>query len=230
MDPPDLTNNNDSSPTNAQLAVFLSDAYRDIESLRRDLAISRKRAERAERQLIALGSDSTGSPSAHHNGNPQDQQQKTLKLIEEYEDRISQAEMARDEAEARRRVVQESWEQLEAYLTLVESRAKDARMAFTRISDGSVASLPLLPAPPISGSLSIHSSSQLMARPNIPTRQQSRSQRHFLALPSHPIQNLSPSTGARRPRTLGLDGMYNAAQPPSKRSRANTDDQRRDLD
>ena len=64
----------------------------------------------------------------------------------------------RDEAEARRCVVQESWEQLEAYLTLVESRVKDARMAFTRISERSMASLFLLPAP-ISGSLSLHSSS-----------------------------------------------------------------------
>ena len=45
-----------------------------------------------------------------------------------------------NEAEAHRCMVQENWEQLEAYLTLIESRAKDARIAFTCISDGSLAS------------------------------------------------------------------------------------------
>ena len=76
------------------------------------------------------------------------------------------------------------------------------------------------------------SSSQIMASPNAPSQQHSR-RRHSAAFPAllpHPIPNpnptLSPSAGTRRPRTPSLDGLYNATQPPSKRSRANNDDQR----
>jgi len=250
MDPPEVLDSepphiHPSSPptSNTQLAALLSDAFREADSLRRELSIVRKRAEKAERLVQALTPDPTGSPSAHQNGNPQDQKQTVKMLIEDYEERLAQAEIAREEAETRRRVAQESWEQVERYLVLVESRAKDARIAFTRISEGSVAPLVLPPLPPhIStggGSLSTYppsSSSQIMAPPNVPSRQHSRhhqSSRHsaaFPILPPHPIPNpnpnLSPSAGTRRPRTPSMDGLYNAAQPPPKRSRANTDDQR----
>ena len=135
-------------------------------------------------------------------------------------------------------MAQENWEQIERYLSLLESRAKDARIAFARTSEGSVASLVLPPLPPHigagGGSLSTYppsSSSQVMAPPTVPSRQHSRHQssRAFPALPPHPIPNpdhLSPSAGTRRPRTPSMDGLYNSAQPPPKRSRANTDEQR----
>ena len=249
MDPPEVIDSPhllpSSPPTsNTQLAALLSEAFRDVDSLRRDLTVAKKRAEKAERLIQTLTSDPTGSPSAHPNGNPQDQQQKhaqTVKrLIEDYEDRLAQAEMAREEAEARRRVMQESWEQVDRYLALAESRTKDARIAFTRISEGSVAPLVLPLLPPhigsAGGSLSTYppsSSSQVMAPPNVPSRQHSRHQqssRAFPSLPPHPIPNLSPNlspnAGTRRPRTPSMDGLYNSAQPPPKRSRANTDEQR----
>ena len=247
MDPPEPVESspNSSPPTsNAQLAALLSDAFRDADALRRELSITRKRVEKAERLIQNLTSDSTSSPP---NGNPQEQQHQqaqrhaqTIKLLtEDYEDRLAQAELARDEADSRRRLIQDSWEQVERYLALVESRAKDARIAFARISEGSVASLALPPLPTHigtgAGSLSTYppsSSSQMMAPPNVPSRQHSR-HRHsaaFPALPPHPIPNpnpnMSPSAGTRRPRTPSLDGLYNATQPPSKRSRTNTDDQR----
>lgn len=245
MDPPEVLDSPhivpSSPPTsNTQLAALLSDTFREIDSVRRDLAIAKKRAEKAERLIQTLTSDSAGSPSTHPNGNPQDQQQKhaqTLKrLFEEYEDKLAQAEMAREESEARRRVTQESWEQVERYFALVDSRSKDARIAFTRFLEGSVASLALPPLPPHigtgGGSLSIYPPSS-MAPPNVPSRQHSRHQqssRAFPALPPHPIPNpspnLSPNTGTRRPRTPSMDGLYNATQPPPKRSRANTDEQR----
>jgi hypothetical protein len=56
--------------------------------------------------------------------------------------------MAREEAETRRRVAQESRDQIERYLSLVKSRAKDARIAFARISEGSLVPLVLPPLPP----------------------------------------------------------------------------------
>lgn len=243
MDPPDLLDSPrplpSSPPTsNSQLAALLSDAFRDIDALRRDLAIAKKRAEKAERLIQTLTSDPSASPTT------QDLQQKhaqTVKrLIDDYEERLGQAEMAREEADTRRRLAQESWDQIERYLSLVESRAKDARIAFTRISEGGSMTplvLPLLP-PHIGaggGSLSTYppsSSSQIMAPPTVPSRQHSRHQqstRAFPALPPHPIPNpdhLSPNAGTRRPRTPSMDGLYNAAQPPPKRSRANTDEQR----
>ena len=244
MDPPEVLDSPHALPSspptsNTQLAALLSDAFRDLDTLRRDLAISKKRAEKAERLIQTLTSDPTGSPP---NGNPQDQQQKhaqiVKRLVEDYEDRLAQAEIAREEAEARRRAAQENWEQIERYLSLLESRAKDARIAFARTSEGSVASLVLPPLPPHigagGGSLSTYppsSSSQVMAPPTVPSRQHSRHQssRAFPALPPHPIPNpdhLSPSAGTRRPRTPSMDGLYNSAQPPPKRSRANTDEQR----
>jgi hypothetical protein len=66
---------------------------------------------------------------------------------------------------------------------------------------------------------------------NISSRQHSRHQQssRFSALPPHPIPNpdhLSPNASNRRPRTPSMDRLYNATQPPPKRSRANTDEQR----
>jgi hypothetical protein len=238
MDPPDVLNFPhplpSSPPTsNSRLAALLQDAFREVDALRRDLAIAKKRAEKAERLIQTLTSDPSASPPNQH------QRQNTVKrVIDDYEDRLTQAEMARDDAEARRRVAQDSWDQVERYLSLVESRAKDARIAFTRVSESS---LPLvLPSfPPhfgAAGSLSSYppsSSSQVMAPPTVPSRQHSRHQqssRAFPVLPPHPIPNhdhLSPNAGTRRPRTPSMDGIYNNAQPPPKRSRATTDEQRR---
>jgi hypothetical protein len=182
MDPPDVLDSPrplpSSPPTsNTQLAALLSEAFREIDALKRDLAIAKKRAERAERLVQTLNSDPSSSPP-----NQDQQHAQTLKrLIEDYEDRLAQAEMAREDAEARRRVAQESWEQTERYISLVESRAKDARIAFARVSEGSLVPLVLPPLPPHigagGGSLSTYppsSSSQVMAPPTVPSRQHSR--------------------------------------------------------
>ncbi|KAF8815492.1 hypothetical protein BYT27DRAFT_7249155 [Phlegmacium glaucopus] len=236
MDPQEVS----PQTSNSQLAALLAEAFRDVDSLRRELSVTRKRAERAERLLQALNLDPTGSPpSAHPNGDQQVQKQTVKLLIDEYEDRLAQAEVAREEAESRRRVAQESWEQVERYLALVESRAKDARIAFTRISEGSVAPLVLPPLPPHIGTegatYPLSSSSQIMAPPNVPRQhsrqhQSNRQSAAFPVLPPHPIPNpnpnSSPNAGTRRPRTPSMDGLYNPAQPPPKRLRSSTDDQR----
>lgn len=61
----------------------------------------KKHAEKAERLIQTLTSDPTGSPPTS-NGSPQDQQQKralTVKrLIEDYDDRLAQAEIVREDA------------------------------------------------------------------------------------------------------------------------------------
>jgi hypothetical protein len=53
--------------------------------------------------------------------------------------------------------------------------------------------------------------------------QHHRSSRAFPALPPHNPDHLSLNAGTRRLRTPSMDRLYNAAQPPPKRSRANTD-------
>jgi hypothetical protein len=84
-------------------------------------------------------------------------------------------------------------------------------------------------APPSNLPLRTHSSHSSSRRPS------SRAPPMVgLPLPPHPIPNptsvsgggLPSSTGARRPRTPSIDSLYAAAQPPSKRSRGNLEDQR----
>jgi len=238
------------SKSNAQVAALLADAYRDIDSLRSEVKVQRKRAEKAERIVHVLHSDPTSSPgSATTNGTPtldvQQLQQKhnetMSRLAEDYEEKLRLAESARDEAESRRRLVQESWDQLEHYLSNVELRAKDARNAFTRISSSSSSgplSLPPLPSPtglltlspPSATTHHYGGSSSSMAPPGSVPRHSSRhsSSRSgpvAFPLPPHPNPNPSHPSGSRRPRTPSMD-PYGATQPPTKRSRTNADDQR----
>jgi len=258
------------SVSNTQLATLLTEAYRESENLRKELASARKRAERAERIAQIVNSDPTGSPGASAttattgstNGGsavsaPLDLQQlqqkhteTVKKLIDDYDEQIRSALAARDESEARRRVAQDAWEQLDRYLVELEFRAKDARSAYSsRLSSANVAlgplSLPLVPSPTtiLSASVSSPSSANPTQYPGsamgppgaVPTY---RSSRHsssragsaiFPVLPPHPNPSPASSTthtpSTRRPRTPSMDA-YGANQPPTKRSRANVDDQR----
>lgn len=238
--------------SNAQLANMLSDAYRDVDALRRDLAVERKRADHSDRILAILKVADAPSPS---NGtasiDPADvpKNPDMRKVVEEYEKRITEVESARDEAEIRRREALEAWRQLDDYLTTLEHSAREARVAFsrTRLSDeahGAPFSLSIPPTPFFSPS-STHVSHSMAPPNNLPLRthsSHSSSRRPSsrappmvgLPLPPHPIPNPTPvsggglpsSTGARRPRTPSIDSMYAAAQPPSKRSRGSLEDQR----
>ncbi|KIM42561.1 hypothetical protein M413DRAFT_119968 [Hebeloma cylindrosporum] len=240
--------------SNAQLANMLSEAYRDVDVLRRDLALERKRAEHSDRILAILKVADTPSPSSSTNGASIDiaevpKNPDMRKVVEEYEKRITEAESARDEAETRRREALDAWRQLDEYLSTLELSARDARAAFcrTRLNDethGGPFSLSIPPTPYFSPSTShVAVVSQSMAPPNnLPLRthsSHSSSRRTSsrappmvgLPLPPHPIPNpsgggLPPSTGARRPRTPSVDNLYAAAQPPTKRSRATLEDQR----
>jgi len=248
------------SVSNTQLAALLAEAYRDNDSLRKELASTRKRAEKAERIIQVINSDPISSPSTaggsatnggSANSSPLDVQQlqqrhaETVKrLIDEYDEQVRSAQMAREDAETRRRGLFDGWEQLERYLADLELRAKDARSALSRIASGggpaSALSLPGLPSPITLLSASSPSSANptqfplaTMGPPGaVPSHRTSRptSSRTaiFPVLPPHPNSNLpgtSHPPGTRRPRTPSLDA-YAANQPPTKRSRANADDQR----
>ena len=239
--------------SNAQLANLLSESYREQETLRRDLAFERKRAERSDRILailkVADTPPSNGAASIDLAEVPKNPD--IRKVVEEYEKRIAEAESARDEAETRRRDALDAWRQLDDYLSTLEGSARDARTVFsrTRLGDeahGGPFSLSIPPTPFFSPSSAHVSVSHSMAPPNnLPLRthsSHSSSRRPSsrappmvgLPLPPHPIPNptsvsgggLPSSTGARRPRTPSIDSLYAAAQPPSKRSRGSLEDQR----
>lgn len=236
--------------SNTQLAALLTDAYRDIDNLRSEVKAQRKRAEKAEKVVHILQIDPTSSPGSTagttttngaSNQDIQQLQQKhnetVARLLEDYEERMRQAETAREDAENRRRVAQEGWDQLDRYLANLELRAKDARTAFARISSGSPAgtlSLPALPSPTSlrASSPSAGAHHYAMAPPGAVPRHSSRhsssrSAPGLFPLPPHPNPNPSGaySSSTRRPRTPSVDA-YAAGQPPTKRSRGNADDQR----
>ena len=117
---------------NAHLAQLLSDCYLDIESLRREVAATKKRADKAERLLANY----TQANSA--NGGPMNTLQISEAAIRDYETRIERAENAREEADARRRVVTDAWAQVERHLEATDISAAEIRTSFSRILfDGS---------------------------------------------------------------------------------------------
>lgn len=112
-----MENPEDAEYSHTQLATLLADSYKDIDTLRRELVLVRKRADKAERMLLNF---------------------QTI--------RASRAERARDEAEARRRAVHDNWLALERYLSSVDVRTHDARSHFGRMLSGDSSPLSL-PAP-----------------------------------------------------------------------------------
>lgn len=254
------------SVSNTQLAALLSEAYRENDNLRKELLSAKKRAEKAERvsqivnsdpstsPVVAAGSATNGGGSGSATLDIQQLQQKHAetirRLIDDYDEQLRSAHLARDEAEARKRVAQDGWDQLERYLADLELRAKDARSSFSRLFSGassaSSLSVTAIPSPLVLLSSSISSPSSAhptqyagppMGPPGaVPSRHISRrsSSRSgnviFPVLPPHPNPNppsasgTSHVPGTRRPRTPSMDA-YASNQPPTKRSRANADDQ-----
>lgn len=251
------------SVSNTQLAALLADAYRDNDLLRKELSTTRKRAEKAERIIQVINSDRLPSPptagQAATNGSPatpappdslqlqQKHAETVRKLIDDYDDQLRNAHAARDDAESRRRVLYDGWDQIERYLADLELRAKDARSSLSRLAAGAVPSSALSLLPPFPSPVTLLSASTSSPSSANPTQYPSatmgppgavpphRSSRHsssrtaiFPVLPPHPNPNLpatSHPSGTRRPRTPSLDA-HPANQPPTKRSRANADDQR----
>lgn len=225
--------NTDASPTtvggqsNARLAELLSTCYRDIDALRAELRNARRRAEAAENILNALGS---GSGSLNSQQQQQPLPEAAIRTLRDYEQRVQQAEVARDEAEARRRVLSENWEEMNRFLNLVEARAADARAGFARIVTEGGGQL-VLPDIPIPGQHHHHQLNHpnqglTIMPPPSNTRHRGHSySRSAINQPTQPWPTLQPSPHGQsrvRPRSGSMDGSYMAGapgQPPAKRSR-----------
>ena len=218
--------------SNAQLAALLADALRDAESLRRELAATKKRADDIERRYHALSSLS----------DPKSSLADTSRVIQDFEQRALDAEAARDDSDARRRLVVETWHQLDRYLQTVEMRAADARAGFSKIvaeggghvvfnaipvPGGGPVSIPYPPLgtmPPPNHARTPYPSA---GRPSPLGHRSGQSQSSFpLALPPHP----TPNGNGRRPRDDSLDGSGYVdslpGQPPSKKLKGFGDDRR----
>lgn len=222
------------SLSSAQLAALLTDALKDAESLRRELAQAKKRADDIERRYHALSSLS----------DPKSPLADTSRIIHDFEQRAIEAEAARDDSDTRRRIILDSWHQLDRYLQTVEFRAADARANFAKIladSPGAplvLTSLPLqaaIPMPfsyPAPGSMpppQNHARTPYPAgRPSPHGHRSSHSQSFppTMALPPHP----PPSANGRRPREESTDrsGYVDtlAGQPPQKKLKGFGDDRR----
>jgi hypothetical protein len=208
---------------------MLSASFREVEALRRELASTRRRAEKAENILNTIQSGSDGSNSQQQQQMPE----AAVRAIVDCEHRIHVAEQARDEAEARRRVLMEAWVELDRYLGVIEIRAADARAGYNRIvAEGGgqlvVANIPLPGQPPSHNHQ--NPSISAMPPPAHPSRHhhsRNHSQRSGVQPSSNPwtpmIPQLNPSQTRVRPRAGSLDdagyAIGAAGQPPAKRSR-----------
>ena len=210
--------------SNAQLAHLLTASYRESDALRKDLAATRKRLDKAERLLASYSAASaSGSPPSNNGSATLSIPEAAQRAILECEARADRAEHARDEADARRRVLSDAWEELNRYLHVVELRAADARAGFARLVAEGGGQLVLAPVP-LPGYLAqppIPPSPAIMLAPQ-------RSHRHSSSLQSsHGIPPLPPPphpTARVRPRSGSFDeSSYPAGQPPAKRSRSERD-------
>ena len=211
----------------SSLAALLAESYQELESIRKELTATKKQAERAERLSSSLQalyssvpdqqqidpseqtlSSSSPSPNAPF-------PESATRILMDFEDRAVRAEIARDEAEARKRVLMDTWSQLDSYLLALSEAAADARAGYGRIvSEGGgqlvLAQIPTLPG----GATPKHH----RRTPIVPA----------ITLPANPYTYPQPQhAGTRRPRTPSMDGYQ---QPPSKRSRGEDRDRDRDRD
>ncbi|KIO09614.1 hypothetical protein M404DRAFT_276429 [Pisolithus tinctorius Marx 270] len=217
--------------THAQLAALLAASYQEKESLQKELVSARKRLESLDRQLAAFSKSSSSSSPNASSAAISDVAQR---YIQEAELRAERAELARDEADARSRVITEAWEELHRYLATLDFRSQDARAGFARIMAEGGGQLVLAP-PPAFGSH--HSHYPLHTPPSatspaimlIPPSQ-SRSHHRHSSTPSthppsatsHPPQNASPSRVRPRSNSFDDQSPYLSApgQPPAKRHRS----------
>ncbi|KAL4067209.1 hypothetical protein V8B97DRAFT_1874054 [Scleroderma yunnanense] len=206
--------------THSQLAALLASSYREKESLQKDLSSTRKRLDAVERQLAILTKpSSSSSPNAGTVISEAAQ-----RLIADLEARVERAEVARDEADARRRLITEAWEELHRYLGILDLRAQDARADFSRIVAEGGGPLVLAPIPVLGHHGSLHTppsatSPAIMLVPPSHSRAHHRQSSSSSSLP--PPQSNTPSSSRVRPRSGSFDDQspYLSA-PPSKRHRS----------
>ncbi|KAG6911783.1 hypothetical protein DXG01_000029 [Tephrocybe rancida] len=195
MSSPDISPESPPNTTPAGLAKLLADAYADVDTLRRELAATKKRAEAAERLNSAL-------QVLRDHDKPQDA---AVDILKQWEQRAHIAEQSRDDADAKRAVIEASWSQLTQYLAQLEAAALDARAGFARVVENGGPIVALGQVPTLGGSRHrgrVYPQPGSQSFPSLP-------------LPPHP-----PTTGSRRPRTPSIDGY---AHPPTKKARGDYD-------
>jgi hypothetical protein len=109
---------------------MLADSFRENEQLKRELSHFKRNAEKYERMvtLVQNSPPSSSSPSFSEALPPA-----AVKRIMEFEAKLEKAEIEKDEFQARIRIMQDIWGQLDQYLAQCEFRAKDAREGFNKI-------------------------------------------------------------------------------------------------
>lgn len=182
-------------PQPSSLAALLTESYHDSENLRRELAQLRKRAEKAERLAASLQALHSESSPPNNSSTSTPFPESATRILMDFEDRAVRAEVARDEAEARKRVLMDTWSQLESYLAAISDATADARAGYSRIVSEGGGQLVLRPIPTLS-------------RPTAPRA-------GILGTPVFPPA--APNNN-RRPRSPSIDTID--AYPPSKKSRA----------
>ncbi|KAI0766222.1 hypothetical protein BD413DRAFT_680168 [Trametes elegans] len=231
---PQLNGSPPASSSPAQLAALLTKSLQETESLKAELASAKRRADKAERLLATFQSSqspSNASPPGSSEGpssNPHISDA-ARKAIIDADNRADRAEQERDEAEARLRMLQESWSELDRFLVQMEVRNSDARAQFSRIV--AEAGGRIVPVTSIPTQNTVYLPTALQSQlPPIPSTRPHPSTRSRLPPSSQPFPvSLPPPPSASssrvRPRADSMDTAYNGllsgpgAPPPAKRPR-----------
>lgn len=127
-----MNGNNTENPSQAQLASLLSQSYAQAEHLRRELELTRRRADKAERTLTAFQQLNVAAKPS--NNAPFDENELRLVLLE-FEARAEAAEVRGDELEARIVRIQAEWNIYDDTINGFLTQAADARNWMARVME-----------------------------------------------------------------------------------------------
>ncbi|KAL1937325.1 hypothetical protein VTO73DRAFT_13838 [Trametes versicolor] len=206
-----------SSP--AQLAALLTKSLQEAESLKSELAQVKRRADKAERLLAIFQSSSqSGSPNGSPPGSSQGASSKphlseaTRKAILDSDARADAAERARDEAEARLRMLQEYWTDVDRFFSQMDARTADMRSRWTRyIESGGGPIVPIGNIPTQNASVYLPTALQQHDLPLPPLP--SRSARMRVAGPSQPFPSIAWTPGTTTASFLGQVPRHPPSDP-----------------
>ena len=217
-----------STGTPCSLSALLGNSYKELESLRHELSISRNRAERAERLFSSLPAGySATSPSFPKPDSPSSSGKVTPTqpaalpesaaiILLHFENRAVHAEAARDEAEAKSRVITDNWAKFDTHLATILHAFSDARARYGRILSGSEMSRLA------DGTIR----DKGRASPLSIDRHVSKGKTNIQKLPLETYRGPHPSPhpdsaanpmDTKRPRTPSLDGSHNPTYKKSRR-------------
>ncbi|KAF7968487.1 hypothetical protein HWV62_30479 [Athelia sp. TMB] len=183
--------------SNAQLAKLLSSSYREIDALRRELESAARRADRAEKILAAVSTQSS-DPNAPTNGLPD----QTVRTIMDFEARALAAEEARDKSEAGKRALAEHWAAFVQRRRERDERDAEDTLAMARVVEAG-------------GGVVVPLASLSMPPPLPRFRREVRPH----ASQTWPLPSPGSSGSLRRPRAGSMDEGGGYLVPPAKRPR-----------